>query len=78
MTVNSTKICSNCVMDSTDSQIIFDENGVCDHCNDFKENIAPNWQPNEIGARLLHKTVEDIRKAGRRKDFDCILGLSGD
>ena len=77
MTVNSTKICSNCVMDSTDSQIIFDENGVCDHCNDFKENIAPNWQPNEIGARLLHKTVEDIRKAGRRKDFDCILGLSG-
>ena len=42
-------------MDSTDSQIIFDENGVCDHCNDFKENIAPNWQPNEIGARLLHK-----------------------
>lgn len=77
MTVNSTKICSNCVMDSTDSQIIFDENGVCDHCNDFKENIAPNWQPNEIGARLLHKIVEDIRKAGRRKDFDCILGLSG-
>ena len=40
MTVNSTKICSNCVMDNL-FKIIFDENGVCDR-NDFKENIAPN------------------------------------
>ena len=27
--------CSNCVMDTTDSKITFDANGVCDHCNDF-------------------------------------------
>ena len=70
MTVNQIKICSNCVMDTTDSQIVFDENGVCDHCCDFKENIAPNWFPNEVGARLLHQMVDDIKKAGKKKEFD--------
>ena len=37
------QICKNCVMDTTDSQIIFDLNGVCDHCNTFSEKILPNW-----------------------------------
>ena len=27
------QICTNCVMDTTDSKITFDSNGVCDHCN---------------------------------------------
>ena len=46
---------------------------VCDHRNDFKENIAPNWQPNEIGARLLHKIVEDIRKLVEEKILTVFL-----
>ena len=31
------KICKNCVMDETDSNIMFDEHGVCDHCSTFSE-----------------------------------------
>ena len=31
------KVCSNCVMDTSDSKISFDENGVCDHCQTFFE-----------------------------------------
>lgn len=70
-------ICTNCVMDTTDSKITFDENGVCDHCNTFKSQIQPNWHPNDTGLAMLQKTVEDIKKAGKGKDFDCILGMSG-
>jgi len=33
------QIWSNCVMDTSDSLIEFDENGVCDYCNNFKTNI---------------------------------------
>ena len=33
------QICTNCVMDTTDSKIVFDEKGVCDFCNDYYENI---------------------------------------
>lgn len=71
------QICSNCVMDTSDTRIVFDENGVCDHCNDFSKNVAPNWHPDEIGKAELQKTIEKIKKEGENKEFDCILGLSG-
>ena len=33
------KICNNCVMDTTDQNINFDENGICDHCNTYYQKI---------------------------------------
>ena len=73
----SYKICSNCVMDTSDSRIVLDEKGVCDHCNDFYNNVKPNWHPNEIGKSEIEAIVELIKKEGQGKDFDCILGMSG-
>ena len=29
------KICSKCVMDTSDKQIRFDVRGVCNHCKDY-------------------------------------------
>ena len=26
------QVCTNCVMDTSDASIVFDENGVCDQC----------------------------------------------
>ncbi|MGE5355535.1 MAG: N-acetyl sugar amidotransferase [Deltaproteobacteria bacterium] len=71
------RICSNCVMDTTDSRIKFDENGVCDHCLDFYNNVKPQWHPDEKGRLQFQKIVEKIKKDGKNKDFDCLLGLSG-
>jgi len=71
------QICTNCVMDTSDSRIQFDENGVCDHCNDFEKSVKPNWFPNEEGKRRLQSTVAKIKEDGRDRDFDCILGMSG-
>ncbi len=71
------QICTNCVMDTSDSQISFDENGVCDHCRGFKEHVEPNWHPNENGERMFAKVVEKIKQDGRGREFDCILGMSG-
>jgi len=71
------QICTNCVMDTTDPKITFDEDGVCDHCNNFHRNILPNWHPDEAGWQELQKIVENIKKEGKGKDFDCILGISG-
>ena len=69
--------CTRCVMDTTDSKITFDENGVCDHCRNFDKNIAPYWKPQENRFDELEKLAEQIRKAGRNSEYDCILGLSG-
>ena len=71
------QICSNCVMDTTDSQISFNTNGVCDHCTSFKTHVIPNWFPNENGKRLFRDMVQRIKLAGKGKQFDCIMGVSG-
>lgn len=71
------QICTKCVMDTTDSNIQFDENGVCDHCNGFEKNVKPKWHPNELGKTMLMNTVKKIKEHGKNKEFDCILGLSG-
>lgn len=71
------QVCANCVMDTTDSLIQFDERGFCDHCNNYYNNILPNWHPDEIGARELNEIVEKIKKDGKGKKYDCIIGLSG-
>lgn len=69
--------CTRCVMDTTDSKITFDENGVCDHCRNFDKNIAPFWKPSENRFDELEELTKKIRKAGRNSEYDCILGLSG-
>lgn len=71
------KTCSHCVMDSTDKNIIFDENGVCNRCNEFNNNIS-KWWNNGFGHEIeLNKILDDIKKTGQGKEYDCILGLSG-
>ncbi|PAJ74467.1 LPS biosynthesis protein [Pseudoalteromonas sp. NBT06-2] len=71
------QICNNCVMDTTDSKITFDDKGVCDHCNTFYKDIEPNWNPNDKGWAEISKIADDIKKEGEGKDFDCIIGMSG-
>ncbi len=71
------QICSNCVMDTTDSKIEFDGSGVCDHCRSFYSHTLPNWHPDEHGRRELQKTVDLIKEEGRGREFDCIIGMSG-
>ena len=69
--------CTQCVMDTTDSKISFDEHGVCDHCRNFETRIKPYWKPKENDFEGLEKLAKEIRKAGKGREYDCILGLSG-
>ncbi len=71
------QICTRCVMDTSDEHIKFDTNGVCDHCHDFNNNVKPNWHTDERGRAKLEKIVEKIKKQGKGKEFDSILGISG-
>ena len=72
------QICTNCVMDTSDPKIKFNNKGECDHCENFKERIYPNWSADldKKNTKLL-KLANSIKKEGIGKDFDCIIGLSG-
>jgi len=75
--VNDYQICAKTVMDTSDSRISFDDRGYCDLVNDFYENVLPNWHTDSQGANYLAKIIDNIKLDGRKRDFDCILGLSG-
>lgn len=75
--ITNYRICTNCVMDTTDSKITFDSNGVCDFCNDYYDNILPGWKKGEEGKNELKRISREIRRAGKGKKYDCIIGMSG-
>ncbi|EAO4362445.1 N-acetyl sugar amidotransferase [Salmonella enterica subsp. enterica serovar Bere] len=75
--MNVYKICKRCIMDTSDPNISFDENGQCDYCLNFDKNIAPNWQTDDTGFSKLSEISEAIKKDRGESDFDCIIGLSG-
>ncbi len=71
------QICNNCVMDTSDSKIVFDNSGQCDHCNNFYTNILPNWHPDSDSEKEMMDLAEKIKEFGKNKSHDCIIGVSG-
>ncbi|WP_298314768.1 N-acetyl sugar amidotransferase [uncultured Aquimarina sp.] len=71
------QICNRCIMDTTDPEIVFDEKGNCNHCNDAQERAKTMWFPNEEGERKLKAIAEEIKRTQKNKEYDCIIGLSG-
>ena len=71
------QICTNCAMDTSDSKIIFDERGWCDYCCNFHANIQPNWHPDEQGEAEIMPLIEKIKREGKDKEHDCLIGISG-
>jgi len=70
------KICSRCVLDTTVADIWFDERGECKYCkiHDEMERLHPLGEALKKECDLL---VARIKKEGRGKPFDCIVGVSG-
>lgn len=75
--MESYKICKTCIMDTSDPRIRFDDQGVCEYCNNFKITIQSSWDTGEQGAAALARMAEQIQADTRGKEFDAIIGLSG-
>ncbi len=71
------RICTRCVMDTSDPEISFDADGVCNHCIEFDAVTRKQWYPDERGQALWSGQVEQIKREGQGKPYDSILGLSG-
>ncbi|KPU89359.1 ExsB family protein [Variovorax paradoxus] len=71
------QICTRTVMDTSDADISFDENGVCNHVHEFEETARNKWFPNDDGQRRLVEIIQKIKKEGEGNEYDCIIGLSG-
>ncbi len=71
------RICSECIMDTSDPNIHFDEEGRCDYCRNYKKNIQPIWHPSSIGGEKFKRIISSIKGEGRNRRHDCLIGISG-
>lgn len=70
--------CRRCVMDTdTDSEITFDSNGYCQYCREYAEKTSRLIYQREDSEKKLKALTEKIKKIGKRKKYDCLLGVSG-
>ena len=76
--IPNVRTCVRCIMDETAADIRFDEQGICNYCTGFLAKKAKHiaWDEGERQRRLV-ALVDLVKKSGRRKRYDCIVGLSG-
>jgi N-acetyl sugar amidotransferase len=71
------QICTRCIFDSSLSGISFNQNGICNYCDQI-ENLKSQFKTgtSEGEAEFL-KIVEKIKKDGEGKKYDIAVGVSG-
>jgi N-acetyl sugar amidotransferase len=70
--------CTRCVMDESANDIHFNAQGQCNYCTDMLRKLE-NFQPADPDAlkAKFDSLISKIKKAGKRKRYDCIVGVSG-
>lgn len=71
------KVCSRCIYDERVSLIEFDTQGVCNYCRQIDRLRSEYGTGTAGGAAKLSAIVEDIKRAGHGKPYDCVVGVSG-
>jgi N-acetyl sugar amidotransferase len=70
--------CTRCIMsDRDDRRITFDAAGVCSHCHRYDRLLAARVVDPRIRESSLDQLVAAMRRAGRGRDYDCVVGVSG-
>ena len=69
-------VCSRCVMDDTVLGIKFDGDGICDFCR-VHDELEMQYSLENHSTNELNKIIEKIKKDGKGKKYDCIVGVSG-
>ena len=73
---NRQHICSRCILDNSIKDLTFDDNGECNYCK-IHDELDKEYPLNEIGNAKFNSIINDIKKSGKDKDYDCIVGVSG-
>jgi len=70
------KRCSKGLWDTTITDITFDDQGVSNYCK-MQESLMNMYPRGDKGKKDWEILVSNIKKTGRGKKYDCIVGVSG-
>ncbi|WP_210516256.1 N-acetyl sugar amidotransferase [Hymenobacter terricola] len=68
--------CTRCVMDTTAPGITFDDAGTCSFC-EVHDRMEQAFPLGEAGRQKVRNLAGGMRRAGRGRRYDCVVGLSG-
>lgn len=71
------RICTRCIYDERTASISFDENGVCNYCRQIDFLTAQYGTGTDSGKDKLNVIIEQIKRDGAGKSYDCVIGVSG-
>lgn len=70
------RICTRCIMDTSDPEISFNDEGICSHCIKYDE-LKNKYLHHQDGGVALKALIEKIKAQGAGKKYDCVIGVSG-
>lgn len=70
------KICKRCVLDENVPEIEFNEKGVCNYC-ELHESLNRAFPNGKEGEKILEDLFREIKKNGKGREYDCVIGISG-
>lgn len=71
------KVCSRCIYDERVPSINFDTDGVCNYCHQVDGLIEQYGTGQPMGEDQFSMILDSIKRAGKGKPYDCIMGVSG-
>lgn len=71
------QMCTKTVMDTTDPDITFDSEGICNYYHYYNKQIKPLVDPSPAKQQALDGLLATIKEKGRGRDYDCLIGISG-
>jgi N-acetyl sugar amidotransferase len=71
------QVCTKTVMDTTDCEISFDKDGVSNHFYEYYQKANKILLPHVERENVFNSLIEKIRRSGKGKMYDCLIGLSG-
>jgi len=71
------QVCSRCIYDETVPGIVFDQEGVCNYCRMLESLQEQYGTGTPRGEKALMEIIDRIKKEGRKKQYDCVVGVSG-
>jgi N-acetyl sugar amidotransferase len=75
---NDYRICSISIMDNqSDPDIFFDEKGICNYYYEYQKKAKQRLYNTEKDSNKLKDLVNKIQVAGKGKEYDCLIGISG-
>lgn len=71
-------ICKKCILTSEDDpELYLDNDGICNHCYTYRENIHKYYFGNEVNLTSFHRIINQIETDSKNQKYDVLIGLSG-